>query len=174
MSVCVERKSREGEKSQLLFVVFPSSRALASTLLETRNTKHRKKQYHAHPPPAVGAAAAAMSLAPTVPETQYPGKTIRFLASGAQALKTSSDCPPWSIPGVAKSTQGPGTSASPRRKGRILENSKGRSPPPSDAAALIEESLNASPPPPPPPAAEPAAPAALALTRSAAQPVSNR
>jgi len=114
-------------------------------------------------------AAAAMSLAPTVPETQYPGRIIRFRGSGAQALKTSSDCPPWSMPGVAKSTHGPGTSASPRRKGRILENSKGR----SLLFAVVEEEEEGAFAPPPPPAADPAAPAALALTRSAAQPISN-
>ena len=125
-----------------------------------------------HPPPLVG-AAAAISFAPTVPETQYPGRTIRFLGSGAQALKTSKDWPPWSIPGVAKSTQGPGTSASPLRKGLILENSKGLSlivkEEEVEEAAEEEKSL-----PLPPPAADPAAPAALALTRSAAQPVSRR
>lgn len=90
---------------------------------------------------------------------------IKFRGSGAQALNTSSDWPPWSIPGVAKSTQGPGTWSSPRRKGRILENSKGRS------SLFVEEEEALLPP---PPAADPAAPAALALTRSAAQPVSNR
>jgi len=47
---------------------------------------------------------------------RYPGKVTRFFSEVAQCLKTSSEKPPFIIPGVAKRTQGPGTFIKERSK----------------------------------------------------------
>lgn len=39
---------------------------------------------------------------------EYPGSVIRFFSDGAHFLNASRENPPLIIPGVAKSTQGPG------------------------------------------------------------------
>ena len=44
------------------------------------------------------------NLFPKVPATQNPGIIIVFLAFPHHYLKTCIEVPPWSIPGVAKST----------------------------------------------------------------------
>lgn len=48
-----------------------------------------------------------MSLFPVVPAAHVPGMMTRLFLSGAHALKTCSEMPPCSMPGVANSTQGP-------------------------------------------------------------------
>jgi hypothetical protein len=48
------------------------------------------------------------TLWPRVPATQYPGMMHRLFSPGAHFLKTSEESPPWSIPGVANRTMGPG------------------------------------------------------------------
>lgn len=50
----------------------------------------------------------------------HPGKMIMFASEGAQCLKTSSDRPPLSIPGVANNTHGPGASIFERSKGNTV------------------------------------------------------
>lgn len=50
----------------------------------------------------------SMSIAPTVPRTQYPGSNTRFSGPPAHSFKAFKARPPWSIPGVASSTMGVG------------------------------------------------------------------
>ena len=51
------------------------------------------------------------TLCPVVPATQYPGMIIVLSSEWHHFLKSSSDRPAWSIPGVARTTIGPGLSA---------------------------------------------------------------
>ena len=46
----------------------------------------------------------------------YPGSVIRFFSDGAHFLNASRENPPLIIPGVAKSTQGPGLLMNERSK----------------------------------------------------------
>jgi hypothetical protein len=51
---------------------------------------------------------------------KYPGMAMRFLSHGAHCLKTSSENPPLSMPGVAKRTHGPGAFIIERSKGHTV------------------------------------------------------